>query len=229
VTRPLVIAHRGASAVELENSLAAFRAAGSLGADGVELDVHTTVDGALIVHHDAAITGKSIPSTTLRSIRAQRLANGDPPPLLEEALAAIDPRLRVYVEVKTLPPAADARLLATLDQGPNPTGYAVHGFDHRILARLGQRRPGLPRGVLSTSYPIHPLTPLRDAGALALWQEQSLMDAELAATLHGAGAQVIVWTVDDPRQMQHLATIGVDGLCTNRPDVGRRVVDALLT
>ena len=227
MTRPLVIAHRGASAVELENSLAAFRAAGRLGADGVELDIHATADGALIVHHDATIAGEFIPSSTLATIRAQRLANGEAPPLLEEALATIDPRLRVYIEVKSLPPTVDAQLLAALDQGPNPAGYAVHGFDHRILARLGRRRPELPRGVLSTSYPVHPLAPLRDAGALALWQERSLADAELATALHGAGAQLIVWTVDDPKEMQHLAAIGVDALCTNRPDLGRRTVDAL--
>jgi len=227
VRRPLVIAHRGASTVEVENSLAAFRAAGRLGADGVELDLHATRDGALIVHHDDTIGGVHIPTSTTADVRAQCLANGEPPPLLEEALAAIDPRLRVYVEAKTLPPAADARLFAVLDAGPNPAGYAVHGFDHRILARLGRARPTLPRGVLSTSYPIRPLVPLQDVGAVAFWQDRALVDAELVATLHVAAAQLIVWTVDDPEEMAQLARTGVDGLCTNDPALGRRTVDAL--
>ncbi len=227
MTRPLVIAHRGASAVEPENSLAAFRTAGRLGADGVELDIHATADGALIVHHDATLAGVFIPSSTLATIRAQRLVNGEAPPLLEEALAVIDPRLRVYVEVKTLPRSADAHLLAVLDRGPNPAGYAVHGFDHRILARLGRVRPALPRGVLSTSYPVNPLAPLRDAGALALWQERSLVDADLVTALHGGGAHLIVWTVDDPHELERFAAIGVDGLCTNRPDLGRRTADVM--
>ncbi len=227
MTRPLVIAHRGASAVEVENSLAAFRAAARLGANGVELDIHATTDGALVVHHDATIAGDLIPASTAAAIRSKRLPNGEPPPLLEEALAAIDARLRVYVEVKTLPPSSDARLLAVLDGGPNPSGYAVHGFDHRILARLGRLRPSLPRGVLSASYPVRPLIALEDSGAVAFWQERSLVDADLATTLHGAAALLIVWTVDDPVEMTRLAGIGVDGLCTNRPDVARRVVDAL--
>lgn len=225
--RPLVIAHRGASTVEVENSLAAFRAAGRLGADGVELDVHATRDGALIVHHDDMIGGVHIPTSECAAVRAQRLTNGESPPLLEEALAAIDPRLRVYVEVKTLPPAADARLFAVLDAGPNPLGYAVHGFDHRILARLGRARPTLPRGVLSVSYPVRPLVPLQDVGAVALWQDRGLVDAELVATLHVAAAQLIVWTVDDPETMTQLARTGVDALCTNVPAVGRRTMDAL--
>ena len=227
MSRPLVIAHRGASTVEVENSVAAFRAAGQLGADGVELDVHATSDGALIVHHDAAIGDVHIPTSLSAAVRAQRLANGESPPLLEEALAAIDPRLRVYVEVKTLPPAADTRLFAVLDAGPNPAGYAVHGFDHRILARLGRARPTLPRGVLSISYPLRPLVPLQDVGAVAFWQDRSLVDAELVATLHVAAAQLIVWTVDDPEEMTQLARIGVDGLCTNVPAIGRRTVNAL--
>ena len=227
MSRPLVIAHRGASALEYENSLAAFRLAGRLGADGVELDIHATGDGALVVHHDDTIGGVHIPTATAEVVRAQRLPNGEAPPLLEEALRAIDPRLRVYVEVKTLPPACDAHLIDVLDAGPHPTGYAVHAFDHRLLARLGALRPSLPRGVLSASYPIRPLIPLVDAGAVGFWMDRALVDGELAALLHIAGAQLIAWTVDDAAEMVRLAGLGVDALCTNRPDLGRRTMDAL--
>lgn len=227
MSRPLVIAHRGASALEYENSLAAFRLAGRLGADGVELDIHATGDGALVVHHDDTIGGVHIPTATAEAVRAQRLPNGEPPPLLEEALRAIDPRLRVYVEVKTLPPACDAHLIDVLDAGPHPTGYAVHAFDHRLLARLGALRPSLPRGVLSASYPIRPLVPLVDAGAVGFWMDRALVDGELAALLHIAGAQLIAWTVDDAAEMVRLAGLGVDALCTNRPDLGRRTMDTL--
>ena len=227
MSRPLVIAHRGASAQEYENSLAAFRLAGRLGADGVELDIHATCDGALVVHHDATIGGIHIPTSTAAAVRAQQLPNGEAPPLLAEALRAIDPRLRVYIEIKTLPAACDAQLLAVLDAGPHPAGYAVHGFDHRILARLGTMRPTLPRGVLSASYPIRPLVPVVDAGAVGFWMDHALVDGELAALLHIAGAQLFAWTVDDAVEMVRLAGLGVDGLCTNRPDLGRRTMDAL--
>jgi glycerophosphoryl diester phosphodiesterase len=227
VSRPLVIAHRGASAQEYENSLAAFRLAGRMGADGIELDIHATGDGALVVHHDDTIGGLHIPSSPVAAVQSQRLPNGETPPLLEEALRAIDTRLRVYVEIKTLPPACDGHLLDVLDTGPHPAGYAVHAFDHRLLARLGALRPSLPRGVLSASYPIRPLVPLEDAGAAGFWMDHALVDGELAALLHGAGAQLIAWTVDDAVEMVRLAGLGVDGLCTNRPDLGRRTMDAL--
>jgi len=222
---PLVVAHRGASAREVENSLAAFRAAMQLGADAVELDVHATADGTLVVHHDEAIAGRRIPQLTAHQVAELRLSNGEPIPTLAHVLEAIGPRLQVFVEVKSLPPKFDDRLLEALRRGPNPDAYAVHAFDHRIVRRLGARSPALRRGVLSASYPIRPLVALEDAGATVLWQERTLVDRLLVDALHGAAMQLIVWTVDEPADMAQLLALGVDGICTNRPEIGRRAVD----
>jgi len=222
---PLVVAHRGASAREVENSLAAFRAAMQLGADAVELDVHATADGTLVVHHDEAIAGRRIPQLTAQQVAELRLSNGEPIPTLAHVLEAIGPRLQVFVEVKSLPPKFDDRLLEALRRGPNPDAYAVHAFDHRIVRRLGARSPALRRGVLSASYPIRPLVALEDAGATVLWQERTLVDRLLVDALHGAAMQLIVWTVDEPADMAQLLALGVDGICTNRPEIGRRAVD----
>jgi glycerophosphoryl diester phosphodiesterase len=222
----LVIAHRGASAREVENSLAAFRAAGPLGADAVELDIHATVDGTLIVHHDATVAGsRPIAQLTTREVRALALPNGAPVPTLSEALDAAGP-LGVFVEVKELPPQFDGRLFDAFDHGPNPAGYAVHSFDHRVVRRLGHARPALPRGVLSSSYLVDPLAALAAAGATTLWQERTLVDRALVDLLHGADARLLVWTVDDPAEMRHLLALEVDGLCTNHPDRARQAVDA---
>jgi glycerophosphoryl diester phosphodiesterase len=224
---PLVIAHRGASGIALENSLAAFRAAAPQGADAVELDVHATADGELIVHHDEAIDGTHhIAQSTAKAVAALRLANGEPVPTLSQALAAIAPPLRVFVEVKSLAPGWDDRFLETLDRGPNPAGYAIHSFDHRIVRRLGRKRPSLECGVLSTAYLIRPLSAMQDAGASILWQERTVLDEALVQTVHGAGARLFVWTVDDPADVARFVAWGVDGICTNFPDRARRAVDA---
>jgi glycerophosphoryl diester phosphodiesterase len=223
---PLVIAHRGASAEEPENSLAAFRAAARLGADAVELDVHASADGELFVHHDETLDGTHhLPHLNARRIAEHRLENGEPVPTLAQALAAAG-RLRVFVEVKSLGPQFDDAFLATLDGGPNRDGYAVHSFDHRIIRRLKGRRASLPCGALSTSYLMRPTCVLEDAQATVLWQEYRLIDRALVDAVHAAGARVIAWTVDDSEHMRYLLDSGVDALCTNVPDVGRRVVDA---
>jgi glycerophosphoryl diester phosphodiesterase len=217
--KALVIAHRGASGIELENSLAAFRAAAPQGADAVELDIHATADGELIVHHDETIAGTPIAASSARTIAALRLPNGEPVPTLSQALGAIPAPLQVFVEVKSLAPRWDDRLLETLDHGPNPAGYAVHGFDQEIVRRLADRRPALRRGAFT-------LAALQRARASILWQDRSGAVEPLVRDMHAAGIQLFVWTVDAPAEMTRFLAWGVDGICTNFPERARRAVDA---
>jgi glycerophosphoryl diester phosphodiesterase len=223
--KPLVIAHRGASGYELENSLAAFRAAAPRGADGVELDIHATLDGELIVHHDASIRGMPIAQSNAADLGRLRLRNGEPVPTLAQALDAVGPGLQVFVEVKVLDPRWDERLFETLDKGPNPSGYAVHSFAYHVVRRLGEKRPSLPRGLLSEVYTKMPLKSLADASADTLWQKRDTVDEQLVRTVHDGGDRIIVWTVDTAAEMERLVGLGVDGICTNFPDRARRVVD----
>jgi glycerophosphoryl diester phosphodiesterase len=224
----LVIAHRGASSVELENSLAAFRAAAGQGADGVELDVHATIDGELVVHHDPSLRGLPIAQTRAKDLAAIPLSNGEHIPTLAQALDVLG-QLKVFVEVKGLDPRWDDRLLATLDRSPNPSGYAVHSFAFHVMRRLGDKRPTLPRGILSEVATRSPQQTLEDARAQTLWQEKDTLEESLIETVHGLGATIIAWTVDDPGDMERLVHWGVDGICTNHPERGRRVVDAFPT
>ena len=218
MARPSVIAHRGASGYEYENSLAAFRRAVTLDADGVELDVHASRDGRLVVHHDPALPAVGpISGLDLASIRAARLPNGEPVPLLSDVLDLVGDR-DVWIEVKALAPAWDQTLLAALDQGPVPHRYAVHSFDHRLVARLGQIRPGLRRGVLLSAYLADTVSAMQAVGATTLWQEWHLIDEDLVRTVHAAGLAVVAWTVNELADLRRLAQLGVDGLCGNYPD-----------
>ncbi len=220
----LVIAHRGASAREPENSIAAFRAAIDLGADGVELDIHATADGGLIVHHDDTVAGTNIPQSSLDSVRRHRLANGEPVPMLGEVLDALGSDVTVFVEVKTLDSTQDDCLLQVLRDAPSPPRCHVHSFDHRIVHRLVARQEGLVGGVLSTSYPLNPLIQLEQSGATELWQNDHLVDDELIAAVHAIGLRIIPWTVDDPDRIAELIDMGVDGVCSNEPDVVRKLL-----
>ena len=222
--KPRIIAHRGASGHATENSLAAFREAIRLGADGIELDVQVARTGELIVHHDPVLPGRgTLGDLDLATIRSSPLPNGEPIPTLEEALEAIRPappnrRLEVWIELKVLPSPADRRLLDTIDRAPCAGSCAVHSFDHRIIARLGSLRPSLRRGILSASYPIDPVTPMNAAGGSALWQEWRLIDAALVDRVHEAGGEVIAWTVNHREVAEQLARLGVDALCGNWPE-----------
>ena len=222
--RPSCIAHRGASGIAYENSPSAFRLAQQLGADGVELDVHATGDGVLVVHHDYAIAGAGfISGLSSADVAHHRLPNGEEIPTLARALALLD-GLDVWVEVKSLPPSFDDRLFETLDRGPTPQRYAVHSFDHRIVARLGQKRPSLPRGLLLASYLLDPVAVLKSAGADVLWQEARLIDQDLVQLMHEAGCRIIAWTANTEAEISRLAKMGVDGICGNFPDLIHAVV-----
>ncbi|HET8622233.1 MAG TPA: glycerophosphodiester phosphodiesterase [Gemmatimonadales bacterium] len=226
VHRPEIIAHRGASGHRVENSLAAFYRALELGADGVELDVHSTSDGALVVHHDATLPGVGrIADLTADTVRGFRLPNGEPVPYLTEALEVIGDH-NVWIELKTLDPRFDGALLRVLDHAPAADRYAVHAFDHRIVARLGSSRPNLRRGILLSSYLLDPVTPLTSAGAGTLWQEQHLIDGPLVEKVHAAGCTIVAWTVNAPSDIARLCRLRVDGLCGNYPDRLREAVGA---
>jgi glycerophosphoryl diester phosphodiesterase len=216
--RPSVIAHRGASGYEYENSRAAFRRAVMLDADGVELDIHATRDGGLVVHHDNEIPGVGpIDQLSLEEARRARIRNGETLPLLAEVLSLVGER-DVWVEVKSLPPAHDQRLLEILDRGPAPDRYAVHSFDHRIVFRLGELRPSLRRGILLSAYLRDPVAVMQAVGATTLWQEWQQVDQELVSRIHEAGYRIVAWTVNELGDLDRMVRLGVDGLCGNYPD-----------
>lgn len=214
---PRILAHRGASGYAVENSLAAFREARRLGAAGIELDIHASADGALIVHHDPEIEGAGgIGALRMEEVRAVRLPNGEQIPTLPEALETCR-GLEVWIELKSLPPPLDDTLLEAV-AGEDPLLIGVHAFDHRIIARLGSRRPQLRRGILSASYPVDPVAPMISVGATTLWQEWHLIDAELVQAVHRRGGEVVAWTVPDAAVAASLAGLGVDAVCGNYPD-----------
>lgn len=194
--------------------MAAFVRALELGADAIELDVHLTSDGNLVVHHDPIASGpdgrRALHSQTLAQVASFRV-RGEPIPTLAEVIAAVRGRARIYCELKgsgTAPAAVEA--LASLGDGA-----AVHSFDHRMVIEAQRLAPEVPRGVLESSYRADPITSLRAAGARDLWQEEALIDGPLVAAVHAFGGRVIAWTVNDPARMRELAGYGVDGVCTD--------------
>lgn len=223
---PDIIAHRGASRECRENTLAAFALAIEQGADGIELDVHGSADGHLVVHHDPIVrlaTGegarpRAISEMTLDELRRVRLEGGHPLPLLTDVFDMVAGRVTVYVEVKA--PAVEPAVAALLNRYPD-TRAAVHAFDHRIPVRVRALRPGTPIGVLSDLYPIDLPALLRPAVPTALWQQAHLIDEALVRTAHAEGVRVIAWTENDPAHARTLAAWGVDGLCTDVPAVLR--------
>ena len=223
-----IIGHRGASGHAPENSLEAFRLCvenTETRCDGVELDIHTTADGEFVVHHDFHLhDGQHIAMLSTAEVQARPTPAGHQIPTLQvslEVLAGLD----VYIEAKSLPPEADAHLIEIIRRHPTPERLHVHAFDHRTIRRLHERAPELSLGVLSSSYPLDPVSQVLMAGARTLWQEWHLIDEAMVAMCRGAGVEVIAWTVNEAAVAARLHAMGVAGLCGNYPErlfVGHR-------
>lgn len=218
---PELIGHRGAPRERPENTLASFLRALDLGADAIELDVHATRDGVVVVHHDfvpravssvATLQGRPIAELTATELGTFRVS-GEPIPALSDVLEAIGNRATVYVEIKGH--AIEQLVVATIARASPSRAVPVHSFDHRAVARARVIDSAIVSGILLASYLVEPERALRAARARDYWQEWSMVDEHLVRAIHGAGGRVIAWTVNDPDEARRLASIGVDGICTD--------------
>jgi glycerophosphoryl diester phosphodiesterase len=188
-----------------------------LGADAIELDVHATSDGVVIVHHDAVVNAPGAPVTDIASLSASEirnfpLAHGIEIPTLDAVLHAVGDRATVYVEIKA--PRIEPLVVRSVRE--SPARCAIHAFDHRVVKTVHSIFPAIPTGVLEVSRHIDPAASLVAARARDLWQEVSFIDEDLVARVHSVNGRVIAWTSDDAGQWKSLAQLGVEGICTDR-------------
>lgn len=226
-----VIAHRGASAAAPENTVEAFRLAKELGADWVELDARRTRDGQLIVHHDAVLAdGRTI----------VELDRADLPDHVCDLAAALDAStgMSVNIEIKNWPldpdfdesEAITDQVVALVQARGAQADVLVSCFHYPTIQRVRELDPTIPTAFLHVSMD-ESWEGLADqvaaAGHTALHPWDVVVDQAYVETAQAYGLQVNVWTVDDPARMAQLVEFGVDGICTNVPDVARGVVGPL--
>jgi glycerophosphoryl diester phosphodiesterase len=213
----LVLAHRGASGAEVENTPEAFALADRMGADGVELDVRRSVTGRLLVAHDPL--PESIDD------------GGAPgPATFAEVLDACGDRMLVNVEIKNskVDPDYDptmAMVAPIIDElrrrGPGATDrWLISSFSWSTVAACREYAPEIATGCLTSSPVDEPrIERLAASGHRALHPEELLVDEELMALCRRHGLAVNTWTCNDRARLIELAELGVDGVCTDVPDV----------
>lgn len=225
--RPLVIAHRGASAYRAENTLAAYELAIEQDADMIEIDLHTTRDGAIVIAHDAElerIGGEGeIGDATLEQVRALDAGRGQKVPTLGEVLDGFGSRIPFNLELKCeergpYPGLEAATLDAVRSRGLlEQTLFSC--FDDRVLRTLRELEPEARLAVLvSPRAPDRMLARAAEVGAEAVNPFLTLATAEFVAAAHEQGRAVYPYTPDERVWQQRLLAAGVDGMFTNMPD-----------
>lgn len=221
MTLVTVYAHRGASAAEPENTIAAFRRAVAMGADGVELDVRRAAGGALVVHHDAHLPdGRAIVGLTAADLPEHV-------PLLDAALDACA-GVVVNVEIKNLQGDPDFdpddELVRPVLDACRGHDVLISSFNLRTIDRCHRQEPDVPTAYLAMVPPDREVAGrlvarCRRHGHSVLHPHHAGVTDHLLDLCRSQGIQVNTWTVDDPERMRALAALGVHGIVTNVPDV----------
>jgi glycerophosphoryl diester phosphodiesterase len=218
----LVLAHRGASVAAAENSPAAFALADTMGADGVELDVRRAPDGRLLVVHDP-LPGSLADIDTLGAAT------------LAEVLDACGDRMLVNVEIKNwrtdsfydptmalVPPILDE----LRRRGSNAAHrWLISSFSWSTVAACREYAPEIATACLTSArVDAATIEQLAAAGHQALHPWEGQLDESLVSACHRHGLAVNAWTCNDPGRLVELRDLGVDGVCTDVPDVALRAL-----
>lgn len=221
----LVVAHRGASAaVPPGNTVEAFVEAVEQGADWVELDVHLTSDGEVIVHHDPVLAdGRFIGELAVSELP-------DFIPTLRNVLRSCSP-LGVNVEIKSdglasLRPLLIGHVVELLVSFDEEREFLVTSFDHDIVDEARALAPTLPTGLLiAHAGSLGPdLERAARDGHVAINPWHGLVDRNFVDRAHALGIAVNVWTVDGEQEIRTLSEAGVDAIITNVPRFCRQVL-----
>jgi glycerophosphoryl diester phosphodiesterase len=221
-----VIAHRGASGYEPENTLIAFRAAVALKADAIECDVQLCGSGELVVFHDRKlkrITGArgKIKRKKLAELRSLDAGKGEHIPTLKEVLDELDGHICINVELKSRRTAVAAAqdIRNSIRTGHWKTDdFFISSFYFRELRRFHEIFPEIPVALLFKRKPRRLKKRIKILTPFAASLDAECVKPAWVRHVHDHGLKVYIWTVDDPERAAELRTMGVDGFFSNYPD-----------
>lgn len=239
--RPLAIAHRGASAYAPENSLTAFEQAATMGADMVEVDLRFTSDNVPIIAHDASLkrvygVDTLVSDLTLDQLRSVIPEGRDPIPKLEQVAAVcVDLKLGLYLDIKELGREQAQRVFETLI-GCGLSQYTIWAsFRPDFVAELKATQPTLFTSILFGSTKIDPVLLAQSVRADYVhpcWENAApephrLLTTDWMSRVRAAKLGVICWHEERPAEISALKMLGVDGICSDTPDVLAKLVGAV--
>jgi glycerophosphoryl diester phosphodiesterase len=229
----IVLAHRGYSAKAPENTMAAFELALAVGADGIELDVHMTRDGEIVVIHDDTLdrttNGKGpVSDQTMAELRELDAGSwfspefaGERIPTLKRVLELIkDKDVLLNIEIKTGLgfQQLNEELVPLLDRYDRWERTIISSFNHYALAHLISLKPQARTAILYMAALVNPWVYAKSIGATALHPYYPGIIPEIVTASQQNGMMVNAWTVDLEADIQRVKMCRVDGIITNEPE-----------
>ncbi|HQI47960.1 MAG TPA: glycerophosphodiester phosphodiesterase family protein, partial [bacterium] len=233
-----IIAHRGASGLAPENTMAAYAKAVEIGADCFELDVWLSSDDSLMLMHDEAVArttgaGGTIPTMTYQQLRAldagswfSPLFAGEKIPTLAEALdlaLRASYRVGVVIEIKSTAPTVVEKVVAAVQQRGLQDRVIISSFNFSHLSRSKQLDPSIPVQLFGT-IALAQIKQVASIGGEWVGTDGAITTA-LLDSAHARGVKMNKWTVNSASEMLPLIKLGADAFTTNFPDIARALLD----
>ena len=235
--------HRGFSVSYPENTMLAFEKAIEAGCDGIELDVHLSSDGELVIIHDERVDRTADGTGYVGKMTLKELRNLDVSasfrgqygvnriPTLEEYLAlAKETGIITNIELKTgvyTYPGIEEKTLAIIDDFGMRDKIIISSFNHYSVKRMQALAPDMVYGFLEESRLIDTPAYVASNGVQAVHPESHMVDEEFMEQAKKHGLAVNVWTVNTEHSMRRLAELGVDIMIGNYPDLCGEVLESL--
>jgi len=214
------IGHRGAKGHVPENTLLSFQKAMVLGVDGIELDVHLSADGKIMVIHDVTIDKTTTGTGFVKNLKAAQLQSFGIP-TLEEVLQLVNKRGSINIEIKD---ANATDLVLQLiekyisENNWNYQQFQISSFDWTVLEKVAQQNTKILIGVLTDTNLDEVITFAKKINAYSIHPFFKLLNKEKVTLLQQNGFSVFPWTVNNPEDIQTLKSFNVDGIISDFPE-----------
>ncbi|SMF46449.1 glycerophosphoryl diester phosphodiesterase [Streptomyces sp. Amel2xC10] len=223
VLKFLTIGHRGVMGVEPENTLRSFVAAERAGLDAIELDLHVSRDGALVVMHDPDVDrttdgSGTIADLTLAELRALDAGRGERVPVFEEVLDAVT--LPLQAEIKDI---QAARVLAeVIRERDLADRVEVSSFHDAAVTEMSRLVPGIRTALIGSRYGLDIVDRAVDAGAATVCLNLRRLTLEIVEEARKRDLRIVAWVVNTQEQLRLVHTLELDGVTTDYPGLGGR-------
>ncbi len=238
--KPVIIAHRGASAYAPENTLSSFEKAIEMKVLIIETDVHQTKDSVVVIMHDLSVDRttngkgliKNISYNDFKqlSIRQQNMVLKEKPPTLEEVIKTINGRCKLLIELKkgnSYYPNIEKHIVDLITKYNAQSWIStIHSFEKEPLINIARRDSSINlQKLIVFNFPLVSFNFDKHFSKddFENWQGVNVYyrfcSKRLIRKIHKLGKTVYVWTVNKPRLARKFARRGVDGIITNKPDI----------
>jgi glycerophosphoryl diester phosphodiesterase len=224
--QPLVIGHRGAMGHETENTLPSIQKAMDLGVDMIEIDVFKVKSGEIVVFHDDTVDRLTngpgnIEEYNIFELRKLIVDGGHKIPMLQDVLKLIDNKVALNIELKGAGTADKVNFIMNYyieKKNWSADNFLISSFNWDELREMRKYNPNVAIAVLTEENPADAIEVAKELNAVAINPYFKELNEEVANQIHDEGFKIYTWTVNEPKDIEAMKDIGVDGIITNFPE-----------